>query len=93
VLYSSVPGIMITEAGTREVQGLSGFIRQQPLIVFAFTIASLGMIGIPPTNGFVSKWLICLAAVESGYTILVVIILISECNRCCILFSGDTSTF
>lgn len=71
-------GIMITEAGTREVQGLSGFIRQQPFIVFAFTIASLGMIGIPPTNGFVSKWLICLAAVEAGYTILVVIILIAS---------------
>ena len=71
-------GIMITEAGTREVQGLSGFIRQQPAIVFAFIIASLGMIGIPPTNGFVSKWLICLAAVEAGYTILAVIILIAS---------------
>jgi multicomponent Na+:H+ antiporter subunit D len=33
------------------------------------------MIGIPPINGFASKWLICLAAVEAGYTFLVVIIL------------------
>ena len=71
-------GIMIAKAGTREVQGLSGFIRQQPAIVFAFIIASLGMIGIPPTNGFVSKWLICLAAVEAGYTILAVITLIAS---------------
>jgi len=66
---------MIAEAGTREVQGLSGFSRQQPVITFAFIIASLGMIGIPPINGFSSKWLICLAAVEAGYTFLVVIIL------------------
>jgi multicomponent Na+:H+ antiporter subunit D len=71
-------GIMIAEAGTRDVQGLSGFNRQQPVIVFAFTIASLGMIGIPPTNGFVSKWLICLAAVEAGYAVLAVIILIAS---------------
>jgi multicomponent Na+:H+ antiporter subunit D len=71
-------GIMITEAGTRDVQGFSGFGRQQPSIVFAFIIASLGMIGIPPTNGFVSKWLICLAAVEAGYTVLAVIILIAS---------------
>jgi len=71
-------GIMIAKAGTRDVQGLSGFSRQQPAIVFAFIIASLGMIGIPPTNGFVSKWLICLAAVEAGYTILAVIILMAS---------------
>ena len=68
-------GIMIAETGTREVQGLNGFSRQQPVITFAFVIASLGMIGIPPINGFASKWLICLAAVEAGYTFLVVIIL------------------
>ena len=71
-------GIMIAEAGTRDVQGLSGFSRQQPAIVFAFTIASLGMIGIPPTNGFISKWLICLAAVEAGYAVIAVIILMAS---------------
>ncbi len=71
-------GMMIAEAGTRDVQGLSGFSRQQPAIVFAFVIASLGMIGIPPTNGFVSKWLICLAAVEAGYAVLAVIILMAS---------------
>ncbi|OFW48569.1 MAG: hypothetical protein A2163_11130 [Actinobacteria bacterium RBG_13_35_12] len=71
-------GIMITETGTREVKGLSGFGRQQPAITFAFIVASLGMIGIPPVNGFASKWLICLAAVEAGYTILVVIILVAS---------------
>jgi len=71
-------GIMIAEAGTRDVQGLSDFNRQQPAIVFAFLIASLGMIGIPPTNGFVSKWLICLAAVEAGHAVLAVIILMAS---------------
>jgi len=71
-------GIMIAETGTRDVQELSGFGRQQPAITFAFIIASLGMIGIPPVNGFASKWLICLAAVEAGYVVLVVIILMAS---------------
>ena len=71
-------GIMIAETGTREIQGLNGFGRQQPAITFAFVIASLGMIGIPPINGFASKWLICLAAVEAGYVVLVVIILMAS---------------
>ena len=90
-------GIMIAKAGTRDVQGLSGFNRQQPSIVFAFTIASLGMIGIPPTNGFVSKWLICLAAVEAGYTVLAVIILMASAITAAyyfrviqVLFSGPS---
>jgi multicomponent Na+:H+ antiporter subunit D len=71
-------GIMIAETATREIQGLSGFSKQQPAITFAFIIASLGMIGIPPVNGFASKWLICLAAIEAGYLVLVVIILIAS---------------
>lgn len=71
-------GIMIAEAGTRDVQGLKGYGRQQPAITFAFIIASLGMIGIPSTNGFVSKWLICLAAVEAGHAVLAVIILMAS---------------
>lgn len=41
-------------------------------------LASLGMIGIPPINGFASKWLICLAAVEAGYVVLAVIILMAS---------------
>ena len=32
----------------------------------AFTIASLGLMGIPPLAGFVSKWGIATAAVETG---------------------------
>ncbi len=68
-------GIMIAETGTRNVKELNGFSRKQPVITFAFVIASLGMIGIPPINGFASKWLICLAAVEAGYTFIVMVIL------------------
>ena len=71
-------GIMIVETGRRDVEGLSGFSRKQPVITLAFVIASLGMIGIPPVNGFVSKWMICLAAVEAGYVVLVAIILMSS---------------
>ena len=36
------------------------------------------MIGIPPVNGFASKWLICLAAVEADHVVLVVIILMAS---------------
>jgi multicomponent Na+:H+ antiporter subunit D len=37
-----------------------------PGTTLAFTIAALGMIGIPPVAGFVSKWYLGLGAVEAG---------------------------
>ena len=37
-----------------------------PVTMAAFTIASLGLMGIPPLAGFVSKWNIATAAVGAG---------------------------
>ena len=37
-----------------------------PGTTLAFTIAALGMIGIPPVAGFVSKWYIGMGALEAG---------------------------
>ncbi len=71
-------GIIIMKTGSRKIQELDDFGRQEPLIALSFIIASLGMIGIPPVNGFISKFLICLAAIEEGYPLLVVIILIAS---------------
>lgn len=42
--------------------------------MFAFTIAAVSMIGIPPTAGFFSKWYLALAAVEQGQWFVVVVI-------------------
>ena len=37
-----------------------------PWTTLAFTIGALGMIGIPPVAGFVSKWFLGLGALEAG---------------------------
>ncbi len=71
-------GIIIFQTGSRKIQELTGFGKKNPLVAFCFVILSLGIIGIPPTNGFVSKFLICLAAVEAGYSILAVIAIVSS---------------
>ncbi len=71
-------GIIIQQTGSRRLKGLKGFARENPLIAFCFVILSLGIIGIPPMNGFVSKFLICLAAIEAGYSVLTVAIVFSS---------------
>jgi len=71
-------GIIIKKTGSRLLQGLKGFGRREPLIVLSFTIASMGMIGIPSVNGFISKFIICSAAIEAGFPLIVVIIIIAS---------------
>ena len=37
-----------------------------PMTVIAFGLAGLSLMGMPPSGGFVAKWLLLRAAVESG---------------------------
>jgi multicomponent Na+:H+ antiporter subunit D len=43
----------------------------------AFTIGSMGLAGIPPLNGFVSKWYLASGALEGGMILPVIILVIS----------------
>lgn len=45
---------------------LEGMGRQMPLTCATFTVAALGLMGIPPLGGFISKWTIAQAAVAAG---------------------------
>ncbi|MBE5768737.1 MAG: proton-conducting membrane transporter [Clostridiales bacterium] len=49
-------GAIILKTGKTFVKDLRGIGKQMPVVMWCFTIASLGLIGIPPCMGFVSKW-------------------------------------
>ena len=59
-----VAGAIIYKTGREYVDQLEGFGRYMPKTMIAFTICSMGLIGIPPLMGITSKWLISKAAVE-----------------------------
>ena len=59
-------GAIIYTTGKTRVDELRGIGKEMPLTMWCYTIVSLGLIGIPPTGGFVSKWYIGLAAVGEG---------------------------
>ncbi len=49
-----------------EISQMSGLARRMPWTMGAFALASLSIVGIPLTSGFVSKWNLALGTVESG---------------------------
>ncbi len=51
--------------GLHKVSELDGVGRRMPWSAAAFTIAAFGMIGAPPTAGFISKWYLGLGALDA----------------------------
>lgn len=63
-------GAFIYCTGKTRADELRGIGRRMPLTLWCYTIASLGLIGIPPTGGFVSKWYLALGSLKNGIPVL-----------------------
>ena len=61
----------------KNISDLSGIGKRLPLTMMAFFIGSLGMIGIPPAGGFISKWYLVVGSVNAGQMALLVVLLVS----------------
>lgn len=61
-----ISGAIIHETGVRDMRALGGLGRKMPITTFAFAIGGMGIAGVPPLNGFWSKWIILKAALEQG---------------------------
>ncbi|MCD4848411.1 MAG: hypothetical protein K8R76_09480 [Candidatus Aegiribacteria sp.] len=52
--------------GTSDLSKLGGLAKAMPLVFVAFLIASLSISGVPPFNGFASKWMLYQGIIGSG---------------------------
>lgn len=68
-----VAGIMIHNLGKHKVDELEGVGKQMPITMWCYTIASLGLIGIPPTGPFASKWYLALGSLNGNSLVLGII--------------------
>lgn len=59
------------------VSELNGIGRQMPITMAAFALASIGLAGIPPVNGFFSKWFLINGSMDTGHYIFVAVFLLS----------------
>ena len=68
-------GLIAEALGHDRIAGLRGIGRALPVTSFAFGIAALSLIGVPPTGGFVVKWWLLTASATTGQSWWVVVIL------------------
>jgi len=80
-------GAIYVKTHCQNVSELNGIGRQMPITMSAFAIASLGLAGVPPINGFISKWYLVQGSLDTGQIALAVIFLISGLLNAGYLFS------
>jgi multicomponent Na+:H+ antiporter subunit D len=60
-------GAVEYRTGTRDLKRLGGLAEKMPVTAGSSFIASMAISGIPPFNGFFSKVIIIIAAIQAGY--------------------------
>jgi formate hydrogenlyase subunit 3/multisubunit Na+/H+ antiporter MnhD subunit len=59
-------GLIAESLGHDRIADLRGIGRAMPMTMFAFGLGGLSLMGLPPSGGFVAKWLLLRATVQSG---------------------------
>jgi len=59
-------GAVFMQTGCKDLDKLGGLARKMPVTTFAVVIAAFAISGVPPFNGFASKWMIYQAGIADG---------------------------
>jgi multicomponent Na+:H+ antiporter subunit D len=67
----------IYRLGLWDIREFEGLGRRMPITSFAFLLAILAMIGLPPSAGFVTKWYLIMAVLDAKKYVFIVFIFLS----------------
>lgn len=70
-------GAISETLGITRISKMGGVGRRMPWTMGAFAVAALGMIGLPPMAGFVSKWHLGLGALDAGQPWVIAVLVAS----------------
>ncbi len=74
-------GNLAETLGIHKVSQMKGVAKRMPLTMLAFSVGAFGMIGVPPTAGFISKWYLGIGSLESqAWWVLAVLVISSFLN-------------
>lgn len=92
VLFFCVGAIIYT-TGKTDITQIRGIGKQMPITMGCFGIAAISLIGIPPSNGFVSKWYLAQGGLTAGKMIFPAILLLSALLTALYLLPVITEAF
>ncbi|MBD1401218.1 proton-conducting transporter membrane subunit [Pelovirga terrestris] len=70
-------GNLAETLGIHKVDEMDGVGRRMPWTMAAFTVGALGMIGLPPLAGFISKWYLGLGSLAAGQPWIILVLIAS----------------
>jgi multicomponent Na+:H+ antiporter subunit D len=70
-------GAIYAKTHRENISELDGIGRQMPITLGAFAVASLGLVGVPPLGGFLSKWFLAQGTLAAGQPWLLAVLLLS----------------
>jgi len=71
-------GCIFYRIASVNINDMAGIGRRMPWTMGAFVVGGLGLIGVPLTVGFISKWYLVLGALERGWWFAAALILLSS---------------
>ncbi len=71
-------GCIIMQLRSVDIEDMHGIGRRMPFTMAAWVVGGLGLIGVPVTVGFISKWYLIQAALERGWWPVAVLVLMSS---------------
>ncbi|MBL27148.1 MAG: cation:proton antiporter [Rhodospirillaceae bacterium] len=71
-------GAVMLRVGSVDINAIRGLGARMPLTMAAIVIGGLSLIGVPATVGFITKWYLVIAALETGWWEIAVIVLFSS---------------
>ena len=69
-------GVIMHVAGGDNLDDLNGVGQHAPMSIFAFGLAGMSLMGLPPSGGLVGKWLLLRAALDAGQWWVAAVILL-----------------
>lgn len=70
-------GAIYVATHKNNIHEIKGIGRKMPVIMWCFAIASFSLIGVPPSNGFVSKWYLALGALGADKPVFAALLMLS----------------
>jgi formate hydrogenlyase subunit 3/multisubunit Na+/H+ antiporter MnhD subunit len=86
-------GSLLAAYGHDRIDALAGFGTRLPVTATAFALAALSLIGLPPTGGFIGKYLLVESAVRAGAWGSVAVVLAGSLLAAMFLFHALSRAF